>query len=187
MDIDRKLTPIDWRILSKAIERYTLDGFQYVELPWIIPVKYNLITYNVPSRIHQTQNGALLGSAEQAFIAKDYNNLLGKGKFVSCSPCFRMEDYDVLHQEQFMKVELYINDDTSVSNYERILDNVHLVLRGFALGHGVPEIIETPEGHDIILNGIEIGSYGIREYEHIKWIYATGLAEPRFSLAKANY
>ncbi len=187
MDTERKLTDINWYRLSQAIERYKIEGYQYVELPWLIPLKYNLMTYDNPNRIHQTQTGALLGSAEQAFIMKDYNNQLGKGRFYSCSPCFRMENYDELHQEQFMKIELYINDDTSENNYYKILDQVLLIFTGLSLGSGTPEISTTPEGHDILLNGIEIGSYGIREKDHIKWIYATGLAEPRFSLAKAAY
>jgi hypothetical protein len=33
-------------------------------------------------------------------------------------------------------------------------------------------------------NDIEIGSYGMREYENFKWIYGTGMAEPRFSKAR---
>ena len=187
MDTERKVSKLDWGLISKALSRYQIEGYEYVELPWIIPLEYNLIIYNVPENIHQTQTGALLGSAEQAFIMQDWNHKLGKGQFVSCSPCYRMEQYDTLHQEHFMKVELYINDDTSQSNYDRIIDQVRLIMHGFSLGYGTPEIVETKEGHDIYLNGIEVGSYGIRELGHIKWIYATGLAEPRFSLAKTAY
>ena len=34
-----------------------------------------------------------------------------------------------------------------------------------------------------IIDGVEIelGSYGYREFEHMKWIYGTGCAEPRTS------
>ena len=34
---------------------------------------------------------------------------------------------------------------------------------------------------DITADGIELGSYGVRECEFVRWIYGTGLAEPRFS------
>jgi hypothetical protein len=34
---------------------------------------------------------------------------------------------------------------------------------------------------DLICKGIELGSYGIRKYNNHKWIYATGVAEPRLS------
>jgi hypothetical protein len=30
-------------------------------------------------------------------------------------------------------------------------------------------------------NGFELGSYGVRQYHDITWIYGTGIAEPRFS------
>ena len=36
-------------------------------------------------------------------------------------------------------------------------------------------------------NGIELGSYGIRQFKDYKWIFATGLAEPRFSKILSKY
>jgi len=33
-------------------------------------------------------------------------------------------------------------------------------------------------------SNIELGSYGIGSYENYKWVYGTGLAEPRLSQAK---
>jgi hypothetical protein len=48
-----------------------------------------------------------------------------------------------------------------------------------------PLDIVTPM--DWTLNGVEIGSYGVRQYKNlVKWVYGTGLAEPRFTTAK-NY
>jgi len=41
--------------------------------------------------------------------------------------------------------------------------------------------IELNKSYDIEFNGIELGSYGIRECEYLSWIYATGCAEPRLS------
>jgi hypothetical protein len=41
----------------------------------------------------------------------------------------------------------------------------------------------TDDCMDLTINGIEVGSYGKREFKNIKWIYGTGLAEPRFSIA----
>jgi hypothetical protein len=45
------------------------------------------------------------------------------------------------------------------------------------------ETVDTPVGRDINFNGIEVGSYGIREFEGFKWVYGTGAAEPRLSQA----
>ena len=41
----------------------------------------------------------------------------------------------------------------------------------------------SDESYDIESNGIELGSYGIRQHENITWVYGTGLAEPRLSIA----
>jgi hypothetical protein len=43
------------------------------------------------------------------------------------------------------------------------------------------DIITTKEGFDIEVGGHELGSYGIRKHEYLKWVYGTGCAEPRMS------
>ena len=44
------------------------------------------------------------------------------------------------------------------------------------------DCIQTSDlSYDLIYDNIELGSYGIRTYKNLKWIYATGIAEPRFS------
>lgn len=48
------------------------------------------------------------------------------------------------------------------------------------------EVVDTDEGFDLQLGGIEIGSYGKRHHDSFgPWAYGTGLALPRFSVAKA--
>ena len=49
------------------------------------------------------------------------------------------------------------------------------------------EIIKTDIGYDITINGEELGSYGIRKCEFLKWIYGTGCAEPRLSTLIKKY
>ena len=48
------------------------------------------------------------------------------------------------------------------------------------------EIIKTDDSNsiyseDIIINGIEYGSYGIRQFQDMYYIYGTGIALPRAS------
>ena len=78
-----------------------------------------------------------------------------------------------------MKVELYWP-----KHYGR---DVGDVLRDaatfFGLEGAIPEIVETDEGWDINVGGIEVGSYGSRSIHDHLWVYGTGLAEPRFSQA----
>jgi hypothetical protein len=50
----------------------------------------------------------------------------------------------------------------------------------------VAENPDAPGSYDIMLDGIEIGSYGHRTCLFCNWIYGTGLAEPRFSRINRN-
>jgi hypothetical protein len=45
----------------------------------------------------------------------------------------------------------------------------------------------SDESYDIECNGVELGSYGVRHFENIDWIYGTGLAEPRLSTVMNKY
>ncbi len=46
------------------------------------------------------------------------------------------------------------------------------------------EIVATDEGWDLEVNGIEVGSYGFRQSGGRRWACATGLALPRFDVAR---
>ncbi len=48
------------------------------------------------------------------------------------------------------------------------------------------EVIDAPMpnsvvNHDIMIKGIEVGSYGYRYIDDFAWVYGTGCAEPRLS------
>ena len=64
-----------------------------------------------------------------------------------------------------------------------MISDAFLTLSRFLGIDDVLGTISTDEGYDIVLNGIEVGSYGIRQHENLRWIYGTGIAEPRFSTA----
>lgn len=49
-----------------------------------------------------------------------------------------------------------------------------------------PDPISVSQAYDIVtdLQKIELGSYGIRQHPSVgRWVYGTGLAEPRYSYA----
>lgn len=174
-------TEINWGRIGRAVEFYKALGYTYVELPWTASENYMQATIG---RVHMLNSdlGFLVGSAEQAFIERDGKRNLPKGKYVACTPCFRDDVKDDTHNKTFMKVEIYQNDVVSPSEMTRTLANV----RKFLVQEGAkPEIVvrETIDEVELEVNGIEVGSYGMREYGNIKWIYATGLAEPRLSKA----
>lgn len=178
--------PINWARISWALAHYDRAGYQYVEVPWIVPsasVLPLLPSGKVPL---ETPDGVLVGSAEQSFLHLMQSGQLSSGRCIAASPCFRDDPPDELHHRTFFKVELIqvlpalrLHLDLEV---HRMAEDARKFFRRVQ-DSGDPEIIQTPEGLDINLNGVEIGSYGVHQVENFCWIYGTGLAEPRFSQA----
>lgn len=179
-------SPIDWTLLSRAIGFYKDLDFKYRELSWFASPEAIKITLPVYCRTYDVaDHGSLIGSAEQAFLELDTSERLGKGKFIACTPCFRDEKRDLLHQTTFMKVELYQNIDVTEGNLSWMMDIVSTFLRLCLLPYpnAVLRTEQTSVGWDLTINGVEVGSYGMRQHGALKWLYGTGIAEPRFSLA----
>lgn len=172
-----------WRNLSWAIDTYhRVFGFAPVEVPWIVPRSVMRITCPDDDRIIRASDlGDLVGSAEQSFLALQRDGL-PPGRYVACTPCFRNEPVlDDLHRLTFMKVELYQTVDVTDEKLDAMIDAALRVFRWLGAEH--LETVPTEEGFDLMLNGVEIGSYGIRRIPGHAWIYGTGLAEPRFTTA----
>ena len=195
------MTPkINYQLLGEAVYAYQDLGYTYVETPWVVPEK--IIRATLPGefgyleqvmedrvaaerdchcapRRSYTSRGGLVGSAEQGFLALN----LPAGKYVGCGPCFRDEDaHNLLCRPYFMKVELFVTTDSGT------VDMVHGdALRVMSSFTSYPlDTVKTPEGFDIELSGIEVGSYGERTvHPHGRWVYGTGLALPRFDVARA--
>jgi phospholipase/lecithinase/hemolysin len=89
---------------------------------------------------------------------------------------------DDLHQKQFMKVELYSNE----VNQTDLAVVFATIAKQFFYHHAYTEaqLVETAEGFDLEVGGIEVGSYSSRVYSGHAWTCGTGLAEPRFSTAR---
>ncbi len=108
---------------------------------------------------------------------------------MAATPCFRDDPPDVLHQRYFFKVELIEFDRSPVTGtraqHFAVLEMAEIALSFFrSIDEGrAAEIVATPQGLDIELRGIELGSYGARSHGDLHWIYGTGFAEPRFTIA----
>jgi hypothetical protein len=79
-----------------------------------------------------------------------------------------------------MKVEMF---ELILSEGRDISDVINGAIRTMSAvaGHPLPlKVIETEDGWDLELLGIEVGSYGIRRIGDVQYMYGTGLAEPRF-------
>lgn len=185
---------IDYLKISHAILAFKSMGFEYREVPWIVPNDVaelttpkntcNLLVYKDvgPTNSDKELSGALIGSAEQGFL-QVYDTLKVGGEYVAVSPCFRVEQTfspgNV--QDQFFKVELFIKDPG-----DRNLAVAHLVSSARRLMNtwerNIAEV-KTEAGIDLQIRGVEVGSYGFRESGRFRWVYGTGLALPRFDYA----
>lgn len=173
---------IDYKLIADSIDYYESKGFSRVESPWTVTKEVSAIT-KPEERIdfELVHNGkVLVASGEQSFLYLYLKDFLPKGKFQTTTPCFRYEAFDFLHTKYFMKNELIITDNVTTDELNKLVDTSFEFFAKY-LDRKQLSIVETEDGFDINFKEYELGSYGIRECEFLKWIYGTGLAEPRFS------
>lgn len=187
---------IDYEKISAAIAFYESRGYKYIEVPWLVPLDTMLVTRPRGTNLFSTFAGNLVASGEQSFI--EIRKTLKKGKYQCVTPCFRDELVkDKWHHQQFIKNELiYVLDDEYLC--KQLVDEVVKDASDFFSKYAPINVIKTlePETHlckayytqDILINNIEVGSYGFREAavevkygKDFFWIYGTGCAEPRLS------
>lgn len=177
--------PIDYFKIAEAIKFYESKGFEYIEVPWDTPKKYQEATYMGEDFYPIGDDRYLVGSSEQSFVYLLDNGHLTNGKYITCSPCFRGGEISEIHQEYFMKAELFDNTDCSELRLKEIVD---FACEFFAQYSPVFTQKTGDLSYDIVTPlAIEVGSYGIREYKELSWIYGTAIAEPRFSKAIALF
>ncbi len=182
---------INYRRVAKAIKKYEKLGYTYIDTPWLVSEEAASVTLP-PGRqgfelgLSTLKPCKLVGSAEQGFIQLMLDNAIRPGRYVSAGPCFRDEEVvDRLHQHTFFKVELisipWRKDDSMSSDAFGMMHDVIDVLYEM-YGPGAKGV-KTADGWDIEVEGVEVGSYGVREYKSHRWVYGTGLALPRTPIA----
>lgn len=182
---------INYELLYKAIKYFSKHGFTQIETPWRVSKEAIEGTFNSEMSF-KSDDKFLIGSAEQGFLELYLNNKLSSfGQFMSVSPCFRNEKPDYYHQQEFMKLELIYMSNFEISKD----DSIYILFRNLAINFITKKlkiknsdiiIVQTNDktslySEDILVNGIEYGSYGIRNFEDMHYIYGTGIALPRFS------
>ena len=192
---------INYANLLQAMEMYRQYGYRYIEVPWTVPNAIALRTAPdwVIDPLIKLENGkSLIASGEQGFLQLLSEGSLPIGDYQTITPCFRDDIIDDMHCKQFMKLELIsvvnleINDESVNAAILRIVNNAKQVFNKIGIKHEMQttSIISSDiEDYQIdieaVLNNgketIELGSYGVRETAYAKWIYGTGLAEPRFT------
>ncbi|MBI4151330.1 hypothetical protein HY496_00025 [Candidatus Woesearchaeota archaeon] len=179
---------IDYKIIADALEFYRSRGYTEMEVPWIVSDEAKMVTAPEKDKPFRTHLGTLVASAEQSFVELMLHHTLRAGKYVSCTPCYRDEIRDDLHHCWFLKVELIdVLSEEQLSNGEINLQLNEMIesAESFFKRYLPIRRKETREGVDLICGDQpwELGSYGFRSYQHLNWIYGTGVAEPRLSIA----
>lgn len=175
---------IDYGRIDRSIKFYEDKGFLRIESPWTVTKDVSSITKPQGKTDWEIigKNKVLVASGEQSFLYLYLKGFLPKGKYQTVTPCFRDEVFDKTHTKYFVKNELIITDNITELSLMNVIDECKRFFEQES-GESV-DVVKTDIGYDIELNGVEIGSYGIRSCEYLDWIYATGLAEPRFTLIK---
>lgn len=173
---------IDYQLLDYSAKFYENHGFRRIESPWTVSKAIDDITRpsdRIPFQLKHNDK-CLVGSGEQSFLYLYLKGYLPKGKYQTITPCFRYEAFDETHTKYFMKNELMQTDKVESTDLENIVDIAYSFFISIS-GKSLANVKQTKDGFDIEINGKEVGSYGIRECEFLKWIYGTGCAEPRTS------
>jgi hypothetical protein len=179
---------VDWQLLGKAVFHYECAGFKLIDVPWSVQSEVAAVTCPESFRMYPFADQVLVGSAEQSFMQMQFLGQLPAGKYVACTPCFRNEPVvDDLHQKYFMKVELYSTEDDQSGKAMAFALAAQNFVKAWGQSPTQTKIVPTEEGLDLNLGGIEIGSYSSRQYDGFRWTCGTGLAEPRFTIAKAKF
>lgn len=175
-----------WDNINKAIRFYTSIGYNYIDLPWTVDLKYINHTYDGKDGIIDgDEKNCLVGSAEQSFLSI-YDDLEYDRGYVACTPCFRKEDIDYIHKPYFIKVELFEKLRSEKERKHFIAGDAISFFQTLVSVSNLSFLESGEKSMDIELNNIEIGSYSINSYEDKAWQCGTGIAEPRFSFAASK-
>lgn len=133
----------------------------------------------IPGNVIRTYE--LVGSAEQSFIQMIFDGTLPPGRYQTVTPCFRSDAQDELHESHFIKLELI--DTANSSSWP---DIASIAQDFFSIPTSIVGI--SDKQCDIVSADIELGSYGCRRmFKDVFFAYGTGVAEPRYSLAKKKF
>lgn len=172
---------IDYEKLHNSVKYYEDKKFTRIEVPWLVTEAVDSITRPKEAQpyVVEAKKKNLIASGEQGFLYLYLKEYLPKGQFQTVTPCFRNDSFDFTHTKYFMKQEIIKTDSTTTYDLEKICDLAYYNIQPFFKEK--VSFTRTEDGFDLMLGEYELGSYGIRECEFVKWIYGTGWAEPRMS------
>lgn len=183
---------INLEVITSAISWWENDDFStYSDVPYLVDP--DIMAFTCPpgvidKRMTHYNGKQYVASAEQSFLQmeKDGNiPYIENKKYMALTPCYRDEEVlDEFHYNIFLKLELFVYH---VVLEEEVDYGLACELQSFFNTYGMQtEIVRTDIGWDIEYKGLELGSFGYRESpKGVLYVYGTGLAEPRASIAMA--
>jgi len=191
------MNTINYKNIYDSQNFYDKLNYKNIELPWYVTEEIIKITKpDIKSDDYylKINNKYLVASGEQSFLYLMIKGLLPEGKYQGITPCFRFEPIDSLHKKTFIKNELIYCSYNKNRDLSTQLDNMLIDAQSFFNSKlkNDCEIITVPQknsivNYDIIYNGYELGSYGIRSHMNMLWVYGTGCAEPRLSIIQKTF
>lgn len=186
---------IDYRMIADAADHYDSKGFQRIESPWLVTREISDITKPpelssyVVQKDNETKQKVFVASGEQSLLYLINKGFMPRsGKYQTVTPCMRNDPFDETHTKYFIKLELMkysTTDDLSDLQHVAAMMETAAKWFGSIVGKKNLALVDNSDGneqsYDIMLDGVEIGSYGHRSCLFCNWIYGTGIAEPRFS------
>lgn len=199
------MTLVDYGLLDRSAKFYTSNGFKRIEAPWLVSEAISDLTrpHFAAQYVVHKEGGDVLGdgkkkafvaSGEQSFLYLMTKGYITDGWYQTITPCIRNEAFDETHVKYFVKNELIkVGGLSTDASAQSAVDHLRTAAMSFfesvlaPAGRDVLEYEKTDIGWDITYHGIEVGSYGYRESDLFRWVYGTGLAEPRFSRIANHY
>jgi seryl-tRNA synthetase len=187
-------TANSFMLLQETIAFWRELGYLFVDLPWVVGHRFVEATrpIGMPMGI-ETAHGVLVASGEQSFLQLMSESKLAEAPgYIGWTPCFREEpEFTALHHLGFLKAELFIpveSTEIGLESLQRLLDRQGELFETLAQSMNFYDTSFTTKSisalqTDIELNGVEIGSYGVRSFEGHCYLYGTALALPRFTQA----
>jgi hypothetical protein len=181
-------------LMQEALAYWRAFQIEYVDLPWMVERQYIEATLPADRTLGvETPVGILVASGEQSFLKLACEKKLPRARgYMGWTPCFRPEpEITELKQFGFLKAELFVpvrDVKFGVSRLSRLLNRQTQLFESLALSMNsydavISKEVISEDQTDILINGIEVGSYGVRCALGVSYLYGTILALPRFTQA----
>lgn len=179
---------IDYSLIDRSINFYNSKGFKRIESPWTVTKAVANITKPKEKNEFEIvgKNKVLVASGEQSFLYLYLKDFLPLGLYQTVTPCFRDEIFDQTHTKYFIKNELINTQTVNQANLHAMIESCKEFFEN-ELKRTATVVKKDEYNYDIEVNGVEVGSYGIRHCDYLSWIYGTGCPEPRLSFLKKKF